>query len=139
MSLNHNLEHTELVRFNPGTGQAIRTGRALQNQMASTTGPSAPTDSDSAALISWVHAPRVDTRAGNFSRIEVKTGAGQLSRKQDAWHRAATAAQCIVFVARSVEEVWKRSNNEFVVDLSRMRLLFPDGDHVRDAQAIGLE
>jgi len=47
MSLNHNLEHTELVRFNPGRGQAIRTGRALAEQMASTTGPSAPTDSDS--------------------------------------------------------------------------------------------
>jgi len=105
MSSDHNREHTELHK---AVRDAIReSGKAAiwdcrsgfddRTKRAYGLGNGAPD------LVGYM----LDG-TGRFLGIEIKTGAGRLSMEQHAWHRAATDARCIVFVARSVEEALER-------------------------------
>lgn len=109
MGLNHNLEHTELVRSILDAVRQSGLAALWQNQMGFDDRTKRPygLGLGSPDLVGYT-LPESTLGPGIFLGIEVKTGAGRPSRKQDAWHRAATAAQCIVFVARSVEEALER-------------------------------
>lgn len=105
MGSNHNLEHTELVRSILDAVRQSGLAALWQNQMGFDDRTKRPygLGLGSPDLVGYT-LPESTLGPGIFLGIEVKTGAGQLSKAQNAWHKAATAAQCIVFVARSVEE-----------------------------------
>jgi len=113
MDSNHNLEHTELVRSILGASGNPDWPRSGRTRWASTTGPSAPTDSDSAALISWGTRSRSTLGPGIFLGIEVKTGAGRLSKAQYAWHKQPPQHSVSYSSREASKRLWKGSNNEF--------------------------
>ena len=109
MSSDHNREHSELQK---SVRDAIRvsglaaiwdcrSGFDDRTKRAYGLGNGAPD------LVGYTLA-KSTLGAGLFVGIEIKTGAGRLSKEQESWHRSAIDADCICFVARSVDEALER-------------------------------
>jgi hypothetical protein len=109
MSSDHNREHTALVRDIMDAVRQSGLAAIWQNQMGFDDRTKRPygLGRGSPDLIGYSLSAST-LGPGIFLGIEVKTGSGRASMEQQAWHRAATEAQCIVFVARSIKEVLER-------------------------------